>query len=59
MEEQFMKLYQIKWRLEIAINTLRVNDNYLLKIDANERSITHKLAIYMEQIFGFNYFFLV
>jgi len=54
-----MKLYQIKWRLEIAINTLRVNDNYLLKIDANERSITHKLAIYMEQIFGFNYFFLV
>jgi len=50
-----MKLYQIKRRLEIAINTLRVNDNYLLKIDANERSITHKLAIYMEQTFGKNY----
>ena len=47
-----MELYQFRRRLEIAINTLRVNDNYLLEVDANERSITHKLAMYMEQTFG-------
>lgn len=47
-----MKLYQIERRLSIAIDTLRVNDNYLLINDVNERSITHKLATYMEQTFG-------
>ena len=50
-----MKLYQIKRRLNIAIDTLRVNDNYLLINDVNERSITHKLATYMEQTFGKTY----
>jgi hypothetical protein len=47
-----MKLYQIKRRLNIAIDTLRLNDNYLLMNDVNERSIAHKLATYMEQTFG-------
>jgi len=50
-----MKLYQVKRRLNLAIDTLRVNDNYLLKNDVNERSITHKLATYMERTFGKNY----
>lgn len=50
-----MQLYQIKRRLELAIATLRVNDNYLLENDVNERSITHKLATYMEQTFGKTY----
>ncbi|MCX8074053.1 MAG: hypothetical protein N2749_00500 [Clostridia bacterium] len=31
---------------------MRVNDNYLLQNDVNERSIVHKLAIYLEQTFG-------
>ncbi|WP_313130925.1 hypothetical protein [Anaerocolumna sp.] len=47
-----MQLYQIKRRLNMAIDTLRFNDNYLLINDVNERSITHKLATYMEQTFG-------
>ncbi|MDH8676945.1 hypothetical protein QE109_02235 [Fusibacter bizertensis] len=50
-----MKLYQIKRRVEIAIEMLRVNDNYLLKNDVNERSITHKLAMYLDQTFGKEY----
>ena len=47
-----MELYQIKIRLNTAIDTLRMNDNYLLINNVNERSITHKLATYMEQTFG-------
>lgn len=50
-----MKLYQIKRRIDLAIDTLRVNDNYLLENDLNERSITHKLATYMDQTFGKTY----
>lgn len=50
-----MKKYQIKRRINIAIDTLRVNDNYLLKNDVNERSITHRLAIYLENTFGKEY----
>ncbi|OPX45118.1 hypothetical protein CLHUN_10050 [Ruminiclostridium hungatei] len=50
-----MNLYQIKRRINIAIDTLRVNDNYLLINDVNERSIAHKLAVYMEQTFGRDY----
>ncbi len=50
-----MKLYQIKRRLDIAIEMLRVNDNYLLQNDVNERSITHKLAMYLEQTLGKEY----
>ncbi len=50
-----MKLDKIKRRLNIAIDTLRVNDNYLLKNDVNERCITHKFAMYLEQTFGKKY----
>lgn len=50
-----MKLYQIKRRVDIAVDMLRVNDNYLLKNDVNERSITHKLAMYLDQTFGKEY----
>lgn len=34
---------------------LRVNDNYLLVHDVNERSITHKLAMYLNETFGKEY----
>lgn len=47
-----MKLYQIKRRIDVALALLKINDNYLLKNDVNERSITHKFAIYLEQVFG-------
>lgn len=47
-----MKFYQIERRIKIAIEMLRVNDNYLLKNDINERSITHKLSMYLDQTFG-------
>ena len=50
-----MELYQIKRRLNMAIEVLRLNDNYLLINDVNERSISHKLATYMEQTFGKTY----
>ncbi|MCG8483105.1 MAG: hypothetical protein MJA31_07335 [Clostridia bacterium] len=50
-----MNINQIKRRLDIAINTLRVNDNYLLKYDVCERSIAHRLAIYLENTFGHSY----
>lgn len=50
-----MNINQIKRRVDIAIQMLRVNDNYLLKHDANERSISHKLAMYLESTFGKNY----
>ncbi|TEB05667.1 hypothetical protein Psch_02708 [Pelotomaculum schinkii] len=50
-----MELYQVKRRLNLAIDTLRVNDNYLLKNNVNERSIIHKLATYMAQTFGKTY----
>lgn len=50
-----MNLYQVKRRINIAIDTFRVNDNYLLINDVNERSIAHKLAVYLEQTLGRDY----
>ena len=50
-----IKLYQIERRMKIALDMLRVNDNYLLVHDVNERSITHKLAMYLNETFGKNY----
>jgi len=38
-------------RIKIAYNNLIKKDGYLLKVDANERSITHRLAIYLEEVF--------
>ena len=31
-----------------ALNQLLENDSYLLQVDANERSITHRLAMYLQ-----------
>jgi len=50
-----MEKHQVKKRIEIALETLRVNDNYLLKNDVNERSIAHRLAVYLEHRFGKRY----
>lgn len=32
-----------------ALQTLLVRDSYLLEVDANERSITHRLAMYLQK----------
>jgi hypothetical protein len=42
---------EIKNRLKIALDKLYVKDCYLLKHSAHERSITHKLAEYLQELF--------
>jgi len=42
---------QVKERLETALRKLYVRDSYLLEHDAHERSITHKLGEYLQQLF--------
>ena len=42
---------EIKKRVEIALGMLLKNDVFLLKHDVNERSISHKLAEYLQQLF--------
>jgi len=42
---------EVKEKMECAISKLVKNDFYLLEMDANERSITHKLAEYLQQEF--------
>lgn len=46
-----MEQYQIERRLMHVIDTLRMNDSYLLINDCSERSIVHRMAIYFEQVF--------
>ena len=46
-----MKQHQIERRIMHAIDTLRMNDFYLLQNNCSERSIVHRLAIYIEQVF--------
>ena len=42
----------IRKSIERAYQMLIEKDGYLLKVDANERSITHRLAIYLESEFS-------
>lgn len=42
---------EIKKKVYIAIDLLIKNDSFLLKNDVNERSISHKLAEYLQQQF--------
>ena len=42
---------EIKNRLKFALDKLYVKDCYLLKHSAHERSITHKLAEYLQELF--------
>lgn len=41
----------IRKLIERAYKMLIEKDSYLLKVDANERSITHRLAIHLESVF--------
>ena len=42
---------EIERRLNTALRQLSVLDNHLLANDVNERSITHRLAVYLQQHF--------
>lgn len=42
---------QIEDAVNAAIDELMRRDRYLLKVDANERSISHRFAIYLERHF--------
>ena len=46
-----MNLAQLAAGLERAIGLLRTKDLLLLRLDANERSMTHKLAEYLQREF--------
>lgn len=39
---------QIKRSVHICLGILKKNDDYLLQVDASERSIAHKLAEYLQ-----------
>ncbi len=41
----------VRGRVEEALKILLKNDDYLMEHDVNERSITHKLAEYLQQMF--------
>lgn len=45
---------EIEKSVKDALDKLYYNDRYLLEHDVNEQSITHRLAIYLEDVF-FNY----
>ncbi|MCX5704217.1 MAG: hypothetical protein NT066_06995 [Candidatus Omnitrophica bacterium] len=42
---------EVREKVEIALGMLLKNDAFLLEHDVNERSISHKLADYLQQIF--------
>ncbi len=46
-----MTLEEVKCKLYIALNQLLENDLWLLHNNLNERTIAHKLAEYLQQIF--------
>jgi hypothetical protein len=46
-----MEIEEIYYKLEIAIESLFSNDNWLLEKDLSERSISHKLAEYLQPLF--------
>jgi len=46
-----MEFNFVKERVETAITEFINNDAYLLEVNANERSMTHRLAIYLQEQF--------
>lgn len=54
MDDVFVKVLQSKEpgnALVSALRTLLARDSCLLEVDANERSITHRLAMYLQEEF--------
>ena len=50
-QSEYLSRENVRNIIEIAYKRLIENDRYLLEVDANERSITHRLAIYLEELF--------
>lgn len=50
MPNEFTKK-EIGKKLNQAINLLLENDSYLLVTDVNERSISHRMAMYLQELF--------
>lgn len=46
-----MELVEVKKRLECAVHLLYTKENFLLEVDANERSITSQLGSYLRVLF--------
>ncbi len=42
---------EVKEKIKIALEEVIKNDSYLLDVNINERSLTHRLAIYLEKHF--------
>jgi len=47
-----MEIDDVYARVKNAIEELIEKDSFLIEVDANERSISHKLAVYLEEQFG-------
>jgi len=47
-----MERERVRDKVTAAIARLLKNDTHLLKVDVNERSITHRLASYLQEEFG-------
>jgi len=50
-EKENLSIEEVYNRIKIAYKNFIKKDQYLLEVDANERSITHRLAIYLEALF--------
>jgi hypothetical protein len=47
--EVIMEFPELRARVETAIERFVAEDSYLLEVKANERSVTHWLAVYLQQ----------
>ncbi len=47
-----MDIQTLEHKVDIALNKLKQNDNLLLKINVNERTISHKFAEYLQKEFS-------
>jgi hypothetical protein len=45
------KQTEVEEKIHHAMRCLIKNDRHLLSVEANERSLTHRLAVYLEQLF--------
>jgi hypothetical protein len=50
-DKEVLEVLEVLEKIMIAYLKLLKNDSYLLEVDANERSITHRFAIYLEDEF--------
>jgi hypothetical protein len=43
---------EVKWLVVLAVERLKEKDGHLLEFDVSERALTHRLANYLEELFG-------